>query len=65
MDPHDNQHELFSYITPHPRSKPAQRLRAEAKNNDIAGISCLHDMEHYIIDFELVTHTGFEPMLTA
>ena len=53
------------YLLPHPRSKPAQRLRAEAMNDDIVGISRLRDMELNIIDKELVTHTGFEPMLTA
>ena len=48
-----------------PRSKPAKRLRAEAMNDDIVGISRLRDMERNIIDEELVTRTGFEPMLTA
>ena len=34
-------------------------------NDDIVGISRLRNMELNIIDEELVTHTGFEPMLTA
>ena len=49
----------------HPRSKPAKRLRAEAMNNDIVEISRSRDMERNIICEELVTRTGFEPMLTA
>ncbi len=53
------------YTLPSPRSKPAQRLRAEAMNDDIVGISRLRDMQLNIIDEELVTRTGFEPMLTA
>ena len=53
------------YARPLPRSKPAQRLRAEAMNDDIVEISRLRDMKLNIIDEELVTHTGFEPMLTA
>ena len=48
-----------------PRRNPAKRFRAEAMNDDIVGISRLRDMELNIIDEELVTHTGFEPMLTA
>ena len=34
-------------------------------NDDIVGISRLRNMERNIIDEELVTRTGFEPMLTA
>ena len=52
-------------LTYYPRSKPAKRLRAEAMNDDIVGISRLRDMELNIMHEELVTHTGFEPMLTA
>ena len=50
---------------PSPRNKPAQRLRAEATNRDTAGILRLRNMENCITSKELVTHTGFEPMLTA
>ena len=32
------------YPLPSPRSKPAKRLRAEAMNDDIVGISRLRDM---------------------
>ena len=46
-------------------SKPAERSRAKAMNNDIVEISRPRDMERNIISEELVTRTGFEPMLTA
>ena len=61
---------LCAFVNPYfrlslPRSKPAKRLRAESTNHDIVGISRLRDMKLNIMSEELVTHTGFEPMLTA
>ena len=53
------------YSLPYPRSKPAKRLRAEATNDDTGEETRLRVFERCIIDEELVTRTGFEPMLTA
>ena len=37
----------------------------EATSHDTGGISRWRDMEHCIVREELVTRTGFEPMLKA
>ena len=48
-----------------PTTKPAKRLGVVSTSHDIAGISRLRDMKLNIMREEMVTHTGFEPMLTA
>ena len=50
-----------------PNQIKAQRsgFDLEATSHDTVGISRLRDMEHCIMSEELVTRTGFEPMLKA
>ena len=79
MDPHDNQHELYGWLltifyikAPYEASisiyrAGTQRSGSERKRRTMI-LSEYHaprDMELNIIDEELVTRTGFEPMLTA
>ena len=46
-------------------SNPTKWLRAEAMSSGMSKLSALAGSERYAACEELVTRTGFEPMLTA
>ena len=54
---------LFRF--PHQIKAQRSGFDLEATSHDTAGISRSRDMEHCIVREELVTRTGFEPMLKA
>ena len=81
MDPHRNQYQLYGWLitifyvkylsvvnSRFPNQIKAQRsgFDLEATNHDFTGMLRSRNMETEIMHEEpLVTHTGFEPMLTA
>ena len=54
---------LFRF--PHQIKAQRSGFDLEATSHDTVGISRWRDMEHCIVRAELVTRTGFEPMLKA